>query len=239
MPPRKSKYANVNLFEIADAKKSKKSTAKSGSTYKTRAPRDPFPMIKNFIFNYSQDIDLLPSGSGAATNIWRANGLRDPDQTGVGGQPRYFDTMVSGNDGVGPYRQYAVYGCKATVFARNQSAVHLFVAVTICPSSTTSPSTLAEARERGDTVMRILPPIGSGTATCKVSMYRSMAKVLGLKDVMDDDRAKGDVTNNPSNPAVVYTTTFNPDGSVAARVGMNVSLRYYCKLFQKNDVAQS
>jgi hypothetical protein len=58
---------------------------------------DPFPTkIKNVVFRYSQDITLSPvAANAAASYVFRANSLYDPDYTGVGTQPYGHDQYAT------------------------------------------------------------------------------------------------------------------------------------------------
>lgn len=209
------------------------------SAYKTSSVNYTFPNTKYCSLTYNEEVVLQPNALGTATQQFSANSLFDPNVTGVGGQPRYFDTLCAANNTTAPYHRYLVHGCKATAYIRNLASVHTFYSMTIHMATQTAPSTLPEARMRPDTVVHIIPPIGSGTATSKLTMYRSMAKIMGVKDLLDYEDAGAEYNQNPQAIAYVSIVAYNPDGGGAAITKCNVSLTYYSMFRRLNDVLNS
>lgn len=211
-----------------------------GPAYSSRSAAQTFPNVKYCTLTYSEDLDLVPAALGTASNTFAANSLFDPNVTGVGGQPRYFDTLCGANNTPAPYHRYLVHGCKATAYIRNVSSANfIFVSLSMYVGNASAPSTLREARERSDTIVRQISPLGSGPASVKISMYRSIAKILGVKDLLDDQDAGAEYNANPA--ALCYATivAYNPDGAVASRVGINMQLTYYSMFRRLNDVLDS
>lgn len=92
------------------AKRYKKKTTKR--TYKAspyRSLSSPMPMSITSKLKYDSAWTLDPAAGSAAVHVFSANGLYDPDITGVGHQPRGFDQIMT------MYDHYQVTGAKITV----------------------------------------------------------------------------------------------------------------------------
>jgi hypothetical protein len=64
------------------------------------------------VFNYTDTVNIASSSGSLAQKQWRLNSLFDPDFTGTGHQPRYFDQLCGG---AGPYSKYRVTHANVTV----------------------------------------------------------------------------------------------------------------------------
>jgi hypothetical protein len=197
-----------------------------------------FPNIMSLIFNYNDSYTITVGPGNTSVKDYRANSLNDPDLAVGGGRPRYFDTFLGANNTSAPYRRYTVVGCDAFATVSNQSAVHLYAALSMYSNQATAPSTLQEAKERSDTVVRIIPPLG-GNSVCKLRMKRSIARILGVKDMLDNPDMKSDFNANPAALVVCRLTVFNPYSAATESYSADVSIRYDSRLFVRNDVADS
>ena len=114
---------------------SRRGAAKSRKPYKARSPwtakrssnaitsaripgiRRPdfgFPDRMVTKLRYVDNFNLTGSAGVVGANVFRLNSCFDPDLTGVGHQPMYFDQFC-GAAGTGPYGRYRVTSAKATV----------------------------------------------------------------------------------------------------------------------------
>lgn len=211
----------------------------SSSDYKSKSAKVLFPPLMNVPFTYVDDLNLSPAAGAISAYQYRGNSLFDPDLSGVGSQPRYFDTLLGASGSTAPYAQYCVLAAKAEVFLRNVSSVFMMASITMAAPGVTVPSSLGEARERQDTVVRQIAPQGSGGSQAKLQMYRKTNSILGIKDTMDSDDAKALHNANPANPWVITIQAYNPDGLGVATIRGNIRITYYSKLSVVNDVADS
>lgn len=145
---------------------------------------------------YTQELLLNPTTTACVANVFAANGLYDPDLTGVGTQPRGFDQLCSST---GLYSGYKVFGSKVSVRFVSQAADTTgitYVGISLRSSSTfaTGPETNLSDRY---TVKKVLTGINSGT-TRTLTNYFSAKKFLGLVDVKDEDALQGAYNSNPS-----------------------------------------
>lgn len=75
-----------------------------------------FPSTIITKLRYVDTYTLTSTTGSMATQIWRANSLFDPDETGVGHQPLYRDEYA------GIYNHYVVLGSKITAYVCNVSS---------------------------------------------------------------------------------------------------------------------
>ena len=59
---------------------------------------------------YSDQFQLTCTAGALQQYTFAMNGLYDPNLTGTGSQPRYFDTLCGANTTAAPYRAYVVKG---------------------------------------------------------------------------------------------------------------------------------
>ena len=63
-----------------------------------RLPLSDYGRFKVARLRYTQTVTFAPDGGAGEFfkwHVWRANGLFDPDQTGVGGQPKGYDDLAA------------------------------------------------------------------------------------------------------------------------------------------------
>lgn len=83
---------------------------------KTGIVRDRQMVTMRYYFDYTEDISISQK-----VHLFRANGLFDPDETGIGHQPRGFDQYASF------YNKYVVMSSKITVNAFSVDNSHPFI----------------------------------------------------------------------------------------------------------------
>ena len=82
-------------------------------------------------FRYASRIIINPAAAGNGVHVFSANGMYDPDLTGVGHQPRGFDEVMP------LYDHYTVIGSKCTVAACNLSTGGGILGIALKDSTTT------------------------------------------------------------------------------------------------------
>lgn len=199
----------------------------------------PFGDSLSVPFSYSSAVSLSATTGSYANHQFRANSLFDPDVTGAGAQPRWFDTLCGAAGGTAPFQSYLVNGCVATAEVRSRATTHLYAALTMMRNSSASPVDLQEAKERADTIVEILPPLGSGPAVTTLNMYRSMKSILNIKDMKDYGGARANYNANPTSQVLVVLTLFNPDSAGTEQAKVELSMKYYSQLFTLNNAADS
>lgn len=126
----------------------------------------PYPTYRHVTLKYSYYTNLAPATTNVGYNQFRANSVYDPDYTGTGNQPRYFDQLC----GQTLYRKYRVMttGYKVRFVNKNASGAASDALVGVYASPTnTLPTTNAELfllGEQNTAEVRPLLPLGQESA---------------------------------------------------------------------------
>lgn len=146
-------------------------------------------------------VDHISLNSGAGTvakHTFSANGLYDPDITGTGHQPLYFDQIA----GVF-YNHYTVVGATVKVTFMSGSAT-LYGGVSnvgiMVTSGTTAPTTWNDMLEQGKAKMsfKTLGNANGGNDIKMVTRKISLKRELGVKSLLDEDDNAGGALSNPA-----------------------------------------
>ena len=221
-------------------------------TYKRRSLRTkasvprtflPFPPVIRRKLVYSTQIALTQATAGIPVHhIFRATSLFDPDYTGVGSQPRYYDTICGANNTTAIYSKYRVLrasiSCK--VFPTTSSATDGNSIVSIIPviDYLFQPSSLKEMVERPNCRYVSMTGLGSWKPYT-VKSHMVPHKFLGYKDAKDADNLIGPYNNNPtSNGYFIISLCAVPFLGIATSTIM-VKIVYDAEFWDLNDVADS
>lgn len=177
-------------------------------------------------------VQLIQASIGASSynaNSFRLNSLFDPDATGTGGQPYYYDQLA------GLYYKYRVFGCKISVklsaSASTTNLYHPHVVIAPFVSSAGWSSEQSVLTSPGAVYKIIIP----GQNVVTLSKYFSIAKLMGIsrKQVADDDEFAADYNANPAKVATATVRVVNNDGGTAVTVGYEIQIVYYCMMYQR------
>ena len=165
----------------------------------------PMPLRQILTMPYSQELTLSIVGSTntMTKNTFRLNSMYDPDQTGTGHQPYFWDQYTE------IYNNYQVIAARWKVTFINESSdsdVTLMAAVNTTTDTdmagmgTISGIVWSIAQERPDVRTKILPPLSSGGGKCTISGANYMAKSFGLtqKQYQGDAAFHATVSGNPT-----------------------------------------
>jgi len=199
----------------------------------------PFPQSLFTKLTYADEIALAPTIGSYSVNTFSANSLFDPDVTGVGHQPAYYDTLCGASGTNAPYAQYCVNGCAMDVLFRNLSNFSVAVAVSFQFPGGTAPIIFSEARESPTIIVMILGQVGSANAMGQIKFYRNMRDLLGVKDIADNQHATVAYNANPVARAYASIVVYNLDGTVTGDIYAEVRATYFTKFFYLNKVSQS
>jgi len=228
---RKGVFKRKKVSKIITITKSKSVPSKKNSW----GPSSPFPLVMFKRLTYTTELTMTQATGGIPIyHLFRANSLYDPDQTGSGSQPRYFDQLCGNNSTGAIYNQYRVLGCKITakVFPTSSTALDQNCVFAITPLNATSgvPNSLHEMKERPQSRYTYITTIGSAKPY-SVNNAIGLAKFLGNKDIMDNPDSSATYANNPVD-SVSWALTccaVNPIG--LASVSVVVTMSFACQFF--------
>lgn len=197
----------------------------------------PFPRSRSIKLHYSESIVLLETvvGSGAQ-QIWNLNSLFDPNSTGVGHQPLYYDQLFSIT---GPYQRYTVHTVLMKITATNVSASPALVAVYFQPGVIDLPGKDA-VMEKPLVKWFCLAPAGGAPIVRSVTVRVPIDALFGVSrsKLMNDDQYSGFYNSSPAQIAYGYTMAFSQGGTLA-NVVVNHNFEYYGRAFGVSAASQS
>ncbi len=189
------------------------------------------PVVRRTL-HYSQNILLSPT-VGYAINQFVGNGMFDPDETGVGNQPVYFDQFMA------IYERYRVLGSRIKVYFANTetAATSQMIRVAVLPtvddfaSVTDIDAVCAQPLVKwkvGNAMQN--PPI-------TITHTRATNQQFGVpfEAVRDEINYSGLANTNPASwwRWVVAVSNLAESGSINIRI--LVTIEYDCEFFQMNQ----
>lgn len=216
---------------------------KSPSTGVLTWGKGPFPDNLWTEVVYSDQFTLTCTAGAAQSYQFSMNGLFDPNITGTGTQPRYFDTLCGANNTSAPYRAYLVKAAKVKVIAfptgPDTAGLPCLVAISTCAPAVTAPTTVTEIMQRNDTNYSYFGYYAGGKPICTVTRSGDVATILGAKSIEDTNGAQAIYSSNPTNSPYIFVSVAPLNQTTAAVVNLNIEIRYWVKFYVLNDVADS
>lgn len=203
-----------------------------------------FPKTMRTKLTYAENISITSSLGVPYNYLFSVNGCYDPNITGTGTQPRYFDTLCGATNTAAPYYNYRVFGSKITIEAiatgGDSTACRGFMGIGLYNTTTSGPSSLFEMRARKDYKTKFIGYWSGGHDMCKISRNcKSVAPLFGIKDIKDDLNLAGDYSYNPATEARWAITYIPFDESTSRSVQVLVKIVYDVEFFNRNDVLNS
>lgn len=203
-----------------------------------------FPKTLRTKFTYTDNFTLTQTGGVGlpVARVYRMNSCFDPDYTGAGGQPRYFDSLCGPTNGTAPYLNYRVIhssiSCK--VFPTSSAATDANCLFAIIPSNspTDIAGTVDEMRHRPNAKFAYIAGIGS-YKPYSVRNSGAIKSFLAIKDLQDDATTYAAYNANPATALYWQLTqsAIADAGNAITYVLMAMTLTV--EFFNLNDVADS
>lgn len=200
----------------------------------------PFQQDAVFKLKYSDQFELAATAGQIVTQTYRLNSLYDPDLTGTGAQPRYYDQLFSST---APYGAYCVLGAKVKVKFVNDNtspASAGWVAIRARSSNTpaitgTDYSALSEMQNTKYTI------INSAYAKpfMQLQGFYNTASIIGVKDIEDDEDANAEYNANPVDQALVDVHYAPIDLATTTSIYCIMDITYIVKALELRLVDQS
>lgn len=207
---------------------------------KTSPQRGVFGFPDEFTtrLRYCEVITLTSASNGVGKYCFRMNSIFDPDQTGTGHQPYYYDQLSA------LYGRYVVLGSKLTAeFAVQPSAIATaqpsgpaMIGV-VSDDDASVGSTVSTLLEQQNSKTTLLGGGNSGPATKKLTLTFSPERELGLG--RDDDTVGAAFGSNPSKQWYGFIFAAEAGASAATSIIVKVQIEYFVKLSQLTNVTGS
>lgn len=214
--------------------KSKRTKSKPKSQRLSVSPFvGPFPprMIRDL--RYVEWISMTESAAQVgAYYVFTPSSLYDPNNTGTGGQPMYFDQLCTSS---GPYLRYRALRTRAKLHFINQSASEPVWAAAYWAPQLTTPSSFLQVMEKPTTKIFTLGSGGStsGYGYSKVVNFdipHHTALGITKRHLMDDETYAGAYNSSPSGNwalvVAVFATGASP-ATVSVAVDFTITAEFY------------
>lgn len=183
-----------------------------------------FPKKMLITHKYTQT-NVLSNTAGAINyQTFSANGMYDPDYSGVGHQPLYFDEMSN------VYNHYCVIGSKITVRAAGTTSsgtgsnfTPVLIALQIHSAATPSQTSPIVLSEQNQAIVRLMGP-SQGNAMVLTKKW-SAKKFFG-KSVLANDELKGTPSANPVEQSYFTVSTRPVDAVSTTSITLYVTIQY-------------
>jgi len=183
-------------------------------------------------FNYSDLLVMTEAAAGAGTfQVYRTNDLYDPDFTGVGHQPMFFDQLCSST---GPYLNFVVPSAEFDLRISNTTAYPTMLVVLLA-NYTGTPSSRTVAMERSYGWKKLLAPNGTGGATVDKKIKVNNVVLSGTTKQQYLADYYGNYGTSPplvagALPCALQICVYGT-GAVAASVTVSVNAKFHAKLW--------
>ncbi len=185
--------------------------------------------------NYMEEFALDPGSGLADTHVFSANGIFDPNITGVGHQPMGFDEWIV------MYDHITVIASKIefTLWSHVTGSLGQGVMGVALTDSATVAATKEILVERGDSTYRAYGSVTSGASPLKITKYFGTKKFFGVKDLLDATIYRNTVSSNPSEQAFYHCWQGAANGQDGAGLSCMAKITYLCVCNEPRALAQS
>ncbi len=195
----------------------------------------PLPKVFKFSTKYAETQIDLNAGAGGlmVSHLFAANGLYDPNVTGVGHQPLGFDQIMP------MYDHYRVIGSRIrATFSNADTSYSQIVGIHLQDNTTVSETSIDPLIENGMTRWTKVAPEGSGGCVKTLQMNFSNKKFFG-KAASSGDKYLGTISSNPTELAY-FRLCCQPDhANDTGSVRCTVEIDYIALLTEPGNLAQS
>lgn len=199
-------------------------------------PRLTRPLGNNRKVNHRYVEQLVDFDTGIPGTIaeyfFSANGMYDPNITGVGHQPIGFDEISNFFD------HYTVIYSKITIAWENNSTRGCIVGVKV-NDNTTSNGTITNFIENGNNKWTSMPQAATGGEVRMMTMDVVPHKFLGRPNPLSEDDLRGSATSNPAEQCywqLGFGTKENTSSQAARAL---VQIDYVAIWTEPTDLSQS
>lgn len=174
-------------------------------------------------------IGALASGSGAAEIVFSGNNLYDPNYSGGGHQPMFYDQLTT------IYQRWRVTGSRITM--KSNAGSNAIAYMWLGPSiQTTGPATAGEAFEQPYYVSRCTTG-NAAKGEIKMSKAMSTKRIFGVKDISAPEYSGG-IASGPVHEWFWVIGIQAVDNNNYNQY-VTVKMTYYCQFEKRELMGQS
>lgn len=184
-------------------------------------PLFPKRIVVRMMYAEPQIGSINPGAAGvAASYVFRANSIYDPNFTGTGHQPMGFDQMMT------MYQNFVVLGSKITcTFNNSDTTNHVIVGIYLSSNSTVI-SDLSNLIENGNCVFSNLSDSDTSNSVVTLTKMHSPKKWFGVRNIVDDDLFQGTSSADATNLSFYHCFAAANSASDPGSVGLSVRIEY-------------
>jgi hypothetical protein len=175
----------------------------------------PFPPLVVRNVRYVETRYMAESAATAGiVQVVTLNGLYDPDYTGAGSQPMYFDQLCTSS---GPYTKYRVLSVRFKLTFSSYCTTNS-IAFAYLSAVPTSPASLKQMLEKPQVIYKHLAPLNSGPVVQTIVGKSEIGPIIGVtqQHVKNDDYYAGAYNGNPVTNAFLIYGVFGDTGMPTA-----------------------
>jgi len=189
-----------------------------------------FPQRLTMKHRYVEQFRLASTTGILAVHNFRCNGMFDPNQTGTGHQPQYFDTLT------GIYDHFTVIGSiiKVSVVKPSATELPIIFGVFLNDDTTTTPTVASQLCEQSSAVYSQIT-LGQDHPTTLTAKW-SAKKTFG-GSVLGNDALQGSASADPTEQTLYSVFMQTVDGSSTSSLDMLVTIEYIAVWDELKDLA--
>lgn len=194
--------------------------------------RIPYPKSRAVMFKYSYFNNISVTTDSVGTQKFRANSLFDPDFTGIGQQPRYYDQLCTEN----LYTLYRVDSIGYNVKYINKStSSDALVGVSFRNQASSVPAdatALWHEKELAYTTVKTLLPLGQSGSRTTIKGKLQMSSILASSKLSYKTDRSSYESLFSSNPAAVcfmmVMVSDDPNNNAGTDIDIYVTIYFKC-----------
>lgn len=190
-----------------------------------------FPQKMTMTHKYEEVVDITSTTGAQQIHRLLANSMYDPNNTGVGHQPLFFDQMAA------LYNHYHVIGAKltCTFIPKASAGIAMGVGVVINDDASPAYTSISNLGEQSRGQTRVIAP-SSNTPVKIVSKY-SAKKMYG-GSILGNVNLQGTASANPTELAY-WDVVAQAYASGTSAVTVRIQIEYIAVWSEVKDVAES
>lgn len=191
-----------------------------------------FPMKMNIRHKYRETVPITCTAGAMGSYFFSCNSLYDPNKTGTGHQPMYYDQVAA------VYSYYVVTGSKISVRVTHDSGSNsaVTIALTKNEDAAISPSNIDGVIEQSWAKSVTLGE--SSTDVAQLSSSFSMKQRQGASGIAND-LFRADINNNPVDQTFYQISCQPTDRASTLLVNVEVTIEYMAVWSDIKEIAQS